>query len=217
MNENQTTKWFTADPHLGHAKMLVGERAKYFDSIDAWNSHMLAEFEKCGENGELYILGDLSMEEPQKWRRKLPKSAYLIRGNHDGSVEKCKKAFGNRFSDTKEVKIGHSRAKCWLSHYGHAYWPASHRGSFHLYGHNHGMREETLDEILPGRKSMDVCPENVFRLLGEFRPISEFEVEELLIGRSGHDHVSFYREKRGDFKKPPRSRARKKSFWSFLR
>lgn len=191
-------KYFISDPHLGHGKVLIGPRKEYFPTMEDWNRHILNEMQKC-KSGILYILGDLSMEEPAKWRNKLPKCAWLIHGNHDGSMQKCLSSFGKQFAITREVKIGPKKERCWLSHYAHAFWPASHHGSYHLYGHTHDQREDTLDEWMPERRSMDVSPETIFRLIGEFRPISEFEVLDILSKRKGHDHVSFYKGRRGEY------------------
>lgn len=190
-------RWFSADPHLGHGKVMVGPRGNNFATIEEWNEHTLGTYRVVKKSDELFILGDLSMEQPEKWRHLLPKQTWLIHGNHDGSEAKCKRAFGSRFRHTMMTKIGDQ--PCWLSHYPHAFWPASHKGSFSLYGHVHDQRESTLDEWMPQRRSMDVSPETVFRLLGEFRPINEFEILEVLKDREGHDQVSFYKKLRGEY------------------
>jgi calcineurin-like phosphoesterase family protein len=190
-------KFFTADPHLGHGKVLVGPRGNAFATIEEWNKHALDSYKVVGRSDELFIIGDLSMEQPEKWRALLPKQTWLIHGNHDGSDAKCKRAFGDRFRHTHMTTIG--GLPCWLSHYPHAFWPMSHRGSYHCFGHVHDQRSATLDEWMPERRSMDVCPETVFRLLGEFRPINEFEILDLLEDRDGHDQVEFYQKLRGEY------------------
>lgn len=194
-----STKWFIADPHLGHEKVLIGSRKDHFPTIDVWNKHILNEMRKCGNGGELFILGDLSMEAVDKWKPKLPKSSFLIHGNHDGTVSKCARIFKDRFAQCREIFIGPDRAKCWLSHYAHAFWPASHHGSYHLYGHCHDQREATLDEWMPMRRSMDCSPETIFRTIGEWRPINEFEILEVLKDREGHDQLEFYHKLKEKF------------------
>jgi len=82
--------------------------------------------------------------------------------------------------------------RCWLSHYPHAYWPASHKGSFHLYGHTHDQREATLDAVFPGRRSHDAGLDTAFRRFGVHRPFTEMEVFDYLINRPGHDLPEFY-------------------------
>jgi calcineurin-like phosphoesterase family protein len=193
-------KFFTADPHLGHGKVMVGPRGNNFSDIEEWNNHFIGQCKRLVKSSdELFIIGDLSMERPELWRKYLPKQTWLIHGNHDGSDAKCRHAFGNRFRYVMMTKIGDAKHECWLSHYPHAFWPGSHKGSYHLFGHVHDQRSDTLDEWMPQRRSMDVCPEAVFRLLGEFRPINEHEVLEVLKDREGHDQVDFYKKLRGSF------------------
>lgn len=112
---------------------------------------------------------------------------HLIWGNHD------RQNFGKHFKtaeDVTETKIG--EINVFLSHYPHAYWPASHRGSYHLYGHTHAQREETLDQLFPGRRSMDVGIDNARRILGEYRPFAFEEIHAILGLREGHDGVEYY-------------------------
>lgn len=200
------TKWFTADPHLGHGRVLIGPRGDHFPTIEEWNKHILGQYKSClGKGDELFVIGDLSIERPEQWVKYLPKGTWLIRGNHDGSVGRCERAFGKRFRHVWDTTLADGN-RCWLSHYAHAFWPKSHHtaerpGAYHLYGHTHDMREETLDQIWPERRSTDVSPETVFRLLGEFRPISEHEVIAHLSPRAGHDPVTFYQEKRGEYER----------------
>ena len=197
------TSWFLSDPHLGHGKVLIGPRGDHFPDVDDWNRHILGECRRLVTGQDrLYILGDLSMERPELWVNKLPKNTWLIHGNHDGSYGRCVRAFGQRFRPVRETKLADGR-KCWLSHYAHAFWPASHHGAYHLYGHTHDQREDTLDQWMPQRRSMDCCPETVFRLTGEFRPISEHEIIDILGSREGHDQVDFYRDRRGEYVSTP--------------
>jgi calcineurin-like phosphoesterase family protein len=79
-----------------------------------------------------------------------------------------------------------------ISHYPHAYWPSSHHGSFHFYGHCHTQREETLDQVFPGRRSIDVGVDNAALLFNDYIPLSERCLIDYLIQQPGHDPVSFY-------------------------
>jgi calcineurin-like phosphoesterase family protein len=54
-------------------------------------------------------------------------------GNHD----KQERLTG--FTWIKDVyKLRAGGKRIWLSHYPHRYWPGSHKGNIHLYGHEHG-------------------------------------------------------------------------------
>ena len=128
-----------------------------------------------------------------RWQKRIKRGeVWLIRGNHDPSVKQCRDVFGDRYREVFETKIRDKPT--WLSHYPHAYWPKSHHGGFHLYGHTHANREVTLDVVFPDRRSMDVGVDNAHELLGEFRPFTEDEVFEILSSRLGHDPVEWYRK-----------------------
>lgn len=193
-------KYFTADLHLDHAKVLVGERGRCFPTIEQWSDHILAEINRVVKPADtLYILGDFAFKRPDLWRAKIRcGDVWLIVGNHDPSQLQLDAAFGKgKARLTYETHV--CETPCFLSHYAHAFWPKSHHGACHLYGHNHGQRESTLNEWMPQRRSMDVCPEVVYRLLGEWRPISEEEIHARLSLRTGHDPVSFYEGQLGQF------------------
>lgn len=195
-------KWFISDLHLDHANVLVGLRGEAFSTIEGWQEHMLDAINTCVQNRDhLYLLGDFlghdrgGARELVRWRRKIRQGQlWLIQGNHDASATACSAAFGRQFRQVMEVKV--CGVKTWLSHYAHAFWPGSHRGHYHLYGHNHGQREATLDAWMPERRSMEVCPEVIYQLTGQWRPINEEEVHAVLSQRAGHDPLSFYTQNR---------------------
>lgn len=194
-------KYFISDLHFEHENVLIGLRREHFPTIEQWDEGMLAEIRsRVTKQDTLFILGDMVMDDRKKlakWRSRIVGDCWLIRGNHDPSIEACQQIFGRtRVRDTFEAKLA-GEHKCFLSHYPHAYWPCSHRGSFHLYGHMHGQREATLDEMFPARRAMDVGPENIYRMTGHWGPISETEILDLLADQPGHDFVSFYRDLQG--------------------
>lgn len=198
------TKYFIADLHYGHSNVRIGERAKYFPTQKDWDEGITAAIlERVGKGDTLFILGDMTMDNKKtmaRFRSRLVGDVWLIRGNHDPSLPACRDVFGKtRVRSTHETKIigGH---KVFMSHYPHAYWPSSHRGSFHVYGHMHGQREGTLNRLFPGRRAMDVGCENIFRTVWHWGPISEYEIVGYLGGRGGHDNVKFYEDLQGSYR-----------------
>jgi len=194
-------KWFIADLHLDHDKVLIGKRGEAFPNIEEWQIAILDAINKCAckKDDKIYLLGDMAFKDIGKWSNKIRcKQKTLIKGNHDPSNAKCIAVFGkDNVRDAMDIKVcGH---RCFLSHYAHAFWPASHHGAMHLYGHNHGQREDTLNSWMPQRRSMDVCPEIIFQITGEWRPINEEEIYNYLIKFEGHDPVSFYQKLRGEY------------------
>ncbi len=193
-------KYFIADIHAGHSKVLIGPRGLAFPTIDEWHDHIFGEMNRIVTRKDtLFVLGDLCLKDIVFWRNKINcRDAWLIIGNHDPSFAACELAFGKgKARLTYETKI--MGQPCFLSHYPHAFWPKSHRQSHHLYGHTHDQREETLDLWMPDRRSMDVSPETIYRLTGKWGPISEKEIFDILSVRPGHDHVEFYENFRGRF------------------
>jgi calcineurin-like phosphoesterase family protein len=186
-------KFFTADTHFDHA--LKTQRPF---SVEDWNAHMLAQINyKVKRNDTLYILGDFALRRPGYWRQQINcRHVKLVRGNHD-PLQKCRNVFGGNFLESPEIYTRIGGVKTHLSHYPHAFWPGSHRGYYHLYGHTHNQREATLDAIWPQRRSMDVSPDSYNARFGDFSVWSEDEIRRTLMNREGHDLVSFYKELQG--------------------
>jgi calcineurin-like phosphoesterase family protein len=186
---------FTADTHFDHDEIaMMADRN--FPSTEVHNDTILTNINKrVAPTDRLFVLGDFAWRGAESFLRSIAcKNIHLIIGNHDRA--NAAKLFKSA-EKTDEVKIGQgeTKYKVWLSHYPHAFWPASHYNSLHLYGHVHAEREEWLDAALPGRRSMDVGVDNAYRLLGEYRPFSEFEILSILSDRPGHDPVKYYHDR----------------------
>lgn len=200
-------KWFTADPHFDH-EGIIRMCGRPFGSAAEMNRVLVETINKYVKKSDsLYILGDFGWAgggKAEAHRRLIVcKNVHFIRGNHDRT------AFDKMFTsaqDVKEVKLRGrhgEKHKAWLSHYPHAIWPGSHRGSLHLYGHTHWQREPYLDEVLrdhantmvfrPHRRSMDVGVDSAYRFYNEYRPFSEEEVIDLIGKRIGHHNVEVER------------------------
>jgi len=191
-------KFFTADTHFSHERILeITDRYRDFSSIADHDDRIVDAINATvGRDDELYVLGDFCWRAEESWASKLKcRRIHLIFGNHDKA--KLGKIFKTA-EDTTIVKIadGPTQREVFCSHYPHAYWPKSHYGSLHLYGHVHAERETTLDAAFPGRKSTDAGVDNAKILLGEYRPFSQDDVFDILLPRPGHDFVEWYDEQR---------------------
>ena len=63
------------------------------------------------------------------------------------------------FSSVQEVKeIIYCNQRIFLSHYAHRTWAASHKGSFHCYGHTHSKLDN--EDKNSARKTLDVGVDN---------------------------------------------------------
>lgn len=138
-------------------------------------------------DGVLAIVGDFCFgrNEYYKIARRFREAikcqnVHLIWGNHD------RRNIADLFSWTNEkvtVKVGDHKVV--LDHEAHYFWDCRHHGARHYYGHTHGRGENDLDLIMPGRFSIDVGVDNVYRLLGAYRPFSDIELEKTMKERSG--------------------------------
>lgn len=180
-------KWFIADTHFNCPGLAEHRGFKSPDEHDDFVLNAINTHVKRPDM--LYIIGDFAKNDANKYRSRIRcGNVVLIWGNHD------RNSFASVFPSnyrhhTMKLTSGES---VFLSHYPTAYWNKSHYGSFHLYGHCHGMREASLDALFPGRRSMDVGYEPLRDRFGQYRPINEEEVVEILGVRPGHDPVEWY-------------------------
>ena len=193
------TTFFTADPHLGdEGNNVVG---RPFASKADMSEEILEQYNsRVTKHDRLIIVGDFAFKKPAKWRQRIVcKNLMLVLGNHD-PVAQCEQAFGYNFVREQYVTKcnGH---RIYLNHYPTLYWPASHYGSFHGYGHVHGMRTHTIESLFPDIRSIDVGVDEAYVRLGKWTCFSEQEIYDILAPRKGHDPVEFYRELRGECQK----------------
>ena len=163
-------KWFTADTHFFHDNIRTHCK-RPFDSVEEMNESMIKNWNECVSNGDLvHHLGDIAWWK-SAWKDSIPivigrlkGQIYLIQGNHDKQVASQHK---NMFVAVKPLHhIRHDGRAIVLCHYAMRSWLESHHGSWHLYGHSHGL--------LPGLgKSFDVGVD-----CNDFRPVSIDEVIE---------------------------------------
>ena len=132
--------FFTSDEHYEHAN-VIRFCNRPFANIEEMREGLIANHNAVvGPNDVTYHLGDMF------WRRcsiplanqildRLNGKHYLLLGNHD---EVAKRVAG-RFEWVKETSLVQTPTRVWLSHYAHRSWPDSHKFSYHVYGHTHGV------------------------------------------------------------------------------
>lgn len=141
--------FFTADHHFGHKNILkYSERP--FKSVAEMDDALIKRWnEKVGPNDTVYHLGDVGLNAPQELENilnQLNGTIYLIKGNHEKSALACRKRF-EWVKDYYELRVEDESAprgqqNIVLFHYGMRVWNASHWGTYHLYGHSHGMLKD---------------------------------------------------------------------------
>lgn len=136
-----------------------------------------------GRDDTLYFLGDWCFAQKNSYYRvarelrdKLNcRNIYMIWGNHDSF--QIRDLFTNCY-DILNVNVNNQRIV--LCHYAMAIWDKSHRGAWHLYGHSHSNAEPWLNSTMPNRRSIDVGIDNAAKIIGDYRPFSFEELQQLL-------------------------------------
>jgi len=139
--------WFTADPHFGHDAIRKHCKRPY-QSLQEMDDGMIKNWnDKVGNHDTIAVLGDFAFKDYAKYLDRLNGAKiYLVFGNHDNYQEANKVDPKYGFTDIQEnlsVMVDHE--EIFLSHFAHRVWNKSHYGTWHLYGHTHGMLPE--DEL----------------------------------------------------------------------
>lgn len=184
--------FYTADTHFGFEPILrICQRP--FETIEEHDNHLISQINHMVlPDDTLFVLGDFGDNEALS---KIGcKEVHLIRGNHDESP------IG--FTTINDTMFANG---FWLSHYPHRFWPKSHYGSIHLFGHTHGVHDGL-------GLSLDVGVDSAYQHFRDFRPFSHEDIYRILGPRSAHDRVEDYVEFDRLRKKLPLEEARKLAF-----
>jgi calcineurin-like phosphoesterase family protein len=165
-------KYFTADLHLQHFKILQYCN-RPFDTIGEMNSTIIENINSV-VNGDdtLYIVGDFCFSSSPKqiasYRNRLwCNNIVLLLGNHDKELRKNKKLQGV-FSEVFDwgLEINEDSLRIIMCHYPFETWAGSNHGSLHLHGHSHG-------NLSPKHNRLDIGVDT-----NNFKPLSFKEVLE---------------------------------------
>jgi calcineurin-like phosphoesterase family protein len=150
--------------------------------------------ESVGVDDTLYILGDFCFKgkKPIDYRIRINcQDVHLIFGNHDKRTHFYPSNLVtdmNGFSSIQEVKeIIYCNQRIFLSHYAHRTWAASHKGSFHCYGHTHSKLDS--EDKNSSRKTLDVGVDNCLNYDKPFgQPFSFKEIQKIMNSRTAVDN-----------------------------
>lgn len=136
--------------------------------------------ETVGVDDTLYILGDFTFRggSPSDYRYRINcKDVHLFLGNHDR--RSLYDSYLHGFSTVQDVKeIIYCNQRIYLSHYAARVWPASHKGSWMLYGHSHSKLDS--EDRNSNRKTLDVGVDNTINYNKPFaQPWSFKEIQKL--------------------------------------
>lgn len=167
--------YFTSDLHFGH-KNIIKYCDRPFPDLHEMNKAIVDTINSVvGFDDELYILGDFCFrgKKPIDYRVRIAcREVHLVLGNHDKRTDYYPSDLitdMNGFSSIQDVKeIIYCNQRIYLSHYAHRVWPASHKGSWMLYGHSHGALYD--EDKNSHKKTLDVGVDNTInygKIFGE--------------------------------------------------
>lgn len=173
--------WFTSDSHFGH-KNVIKYCERPFDSIEEMDEILIDRWNMVIDHDDLIICcGDFSLTNPKSTNEilnKLNGDKVLIKGNHEKSILSNKlnrDMFNGGIYDLLNItviddEVEYGFQDIILCHYPMLSWNKSHRGSWQLFGHVHGMLDNDI-KLSPNQ--IDVGVDS-----NDFRPISYQEVKE---------------------------------------
>ena len=167
-------KFFTADTHFSHEKILRLANRPFKDLSDMEESIVSNWNNKVTKSDDVYIIGDFMYKgnglEANRILKRLNGKKYLITGNHekylnDSTFDQHQFKWIKDYYSFKE-----NRQKYVLIHYPILEWDGYYSGSIHLYGHVHRNDEKRFKSIL-GPNAINVGVD-----VNGFAPISQVEI-----------------------------------------
>ena len=151
--------YFTADLHFYH-KNIIRSTNRPFSDEDEMNKVLIRKWnERVSFDDEVYILGDFTMKGPERASSvlyALKGKKHLIRGNHDGFVDKETFDRSLFISIQDYLEITYCNTQFVLSHYPMVEWNGSFRGSIMLHGHQHNHEDYNVANREAGLHRYDV-------------------------------------------------------------
>ncbi len=154
--------YFTADLHLGHKNLLkISNRS--FPTVEEMDARLVENWNrKVKGNDTIYIAGDLchKADDPEKYLAQLKGKKVLIRGNHDGWVEKIdkEKYFITVTPFLEQSLFGRTITFC---HYPMLEWKGSRKGldcarlGYHIHGHIHDRKDELYRSLFSSPNALN--------------------------------------------------------------
>lgn len=185
--------YFTSDTHFGHNN-IIKYCERPFDNVHIMDQVMFDRInETVGVDDTLYILGDFCFKggKPIEYRSRIMcQDVRLILGNHDKRSDYIDNLSAARvdvgFTSVREVEeLIHCNQRIYLSHYPHRSWPASHKGSWMLYGHVHSTLDN--EDKNSSRKTLDVGVDNTINYGKMFGEPWSFKELQKLFGKKNED------------------------------
>lgn len=141
--------FFTSDTHFDD-RYAIEYFHRPFTSVDEMNEVIVEKWNRLVRDEDIvYHLGDFTLDDIQhfnKWISRLNGSIKILPGSHDQlwlkdftASEKVQVIAPLVSLEFTELQAGKGRQIIVLCHYAMQVWDRSNQGSWHLFGHSHGM------------------------------------------------------------------------------
>jgi len=132
------TIFFTSDMHFAH-KNIIRLSHRPFSSVEEADAELISRWNsRVTVDDTVYDLGDFAFANPKPYLEQLKGDIIRIKGSHDHDMKEPYMRivkfddFQDEYGDPVSIT---------LCHYAMRSWEKSHYGSWHLFGHHHGMLE----------------------------------------------------------------------------
>lgn len=136
--------FYIGDPHLGH-EAIIRLCDRPFANADEMDEAIIRNWNSRVTNGDtVFILGDMMFrmkKDPSEYLSRLRGHKILILGNHDAEWIWREGASKHLTTHVSMMELIDRNRKVVLCHYPMLTWPHIRRGSYMVYGHLHGNRE----------------------------------------------------------------------------
>jgi calcineurin-like phosphoesterase family protein len=160
--------WFTADLHLGHAK-IIKHVSRPFKDVNEMNATLINEWNKHVTPQDVIVhIGDFclgSYAEANQWMAQLNGNKIFVYGNHDHWWKGAKKYAYHK-------KIG-KIVYVYCCHFPYRTWPRSTTNGWNLHGHCHNNLEPLANQY-------DVGVDHAYADFGKHRPYNISDLNKLI-------------------------------------
>jgi calcineurin-like phosphoesterase family protein len=156
---------------LGH-KNIIKYSNRPFNSVEEMDSIIIAHYNSVVKQGDVvYDLGDFSFANPVKYLPRFNVQPIRIKGSHDHDLKEPRMLVikPNNLVDNEGAPLVIT-----LCHYAMRSWELSHYGSWHLFGHHHGLLPPYGLSFDVGVDSWDFFPVSLTQIrakMATLRPI----------------------------------------------
>ena len=136
---------YISDLHFGHSNAIRFDHRPFADVEEMDHCMMKLWNSRVSSDDDVYIIGDFcfrSAKSPEWYLRQLKGHKHLVIGNHDRVILESENALKYFESIEKMMHVTDGDKQICLCHYPIADWYKGRHGSWHIYGHIHGSKDD---------------------------------------------------------------------------